>query len=103
METTQNLPERNTESAQPITLTYAFLKRVRSIRIWDIVRWIIYFLLVVIFLTPFVWTIFASFRQESEILANLFPLTVNTFLPRPGEWTLEHYKTIMSLNERLLE
>lgn len=99
METTQKLPEQQTKAARPITLTYAFMKRVRSIGPWDVVRWIVYFLLVVIFLTPFIWTIFASFRQESEILANLFPLSFNTFIPRPGEWTLDHYKTIMSLNE----
>ena len=98
MATTQGSPNTQFEAA-PITLTSAFTKRVRSIGPIDIIRWIGYFLLVVIFLTPFIWTVLASVRQESEILANLFPLSIDTFLPRPGEWTLDHYKTIMSLNE----
>ncbi len=99
METTQNPPDPQFNTAPPVTLTDAFIKRVLSIRLLDVIRWIGYFLLVVIFLTPFIWTILASFRQESEILANLFPLSISTFLPRPGEWTLDHYKTIMGLNE----
>ena len=94
--TTPNTPYNNN---RPVTLTDALTRRVLSIRPLDIVRWIGYFLLVVIFLTPFIWTVLASVRQESEILANLFPLSIDTFLPRPGEWTLEHYETIMGLNE----
>jgi ABC-type glycerol-3-phosphate transport system permease component len=99
LDTTQSPPEPQIETVRPVTLTGAFTKKVLSVRPLDVIRWIGYFLLVVIFLTPFVWTILASFRQESEILANLFPLSLNTFWPRPGEWTLEHYRTIMSLNE----
>ncbi|MEM7115175.1 MAG: carbohydrate ABC transporter permease [Chloroflexota bacterium] len=99
MATTQGSPNTQFETAPPITLTAALTRRVRSIGPLDILRWIGYFLLIVIFLTPFIWTVLASVRQESEILANLFPLTINTFLPRPGEWTLDHYRTIMSLNE----
>ena len=99
MESTQNLPDPQTETVRPVTLSGAFVKKFFSFGPLDILRWIVYFLLVVIFLTPFMWTILASFRQESEILANLFPLSLHTFWPRPGEWTLEHYKTIMSLNE----
>jgi len=99
MATTQSSRDKQFESAPPVTLTAAFVKRVLSPRPLDIIRWLGHFLLVVIFLTPFIWTVLASFRQESEILANLFPLSLNTFWPRPGEWTLDHYKTIMSLNE----
>ncbi|MCP4420770.1 MAG: carbohydrate ABC transporter permease [Chloroflexi bacterium] len=99
MATTQGSQKTQSEAPPPVTLTDAFTKRLLSIRPLDIIRWLVYFLLVVIFLTPFIWTILASFRQESEILANLFPLSINTFLPKPGEWTLDHYKTIMSLNE----
>ena len=99
MATTQGTPDRQFETAPPVTLGSFFTKRARSLGPWDVIRWIAYFLLVVIFLTPFVWTILASFRQESEILANLFPLSINTFLPKPGEWTLDHYKTIFGLNE----
>ena len=83
----------------PVTLTDALTKRVLQFRIMDIIRWIVYFLLVIIFLTPFIWTVFASVRQESEILGSLFPLSLNTFIPRSDEWTLDHYRTIMSLNE----
>ncbi len=99
MENTQDSPNIRRNQVKPVTLRAALTKKVLSIRPLDIVRWIAYFFLVVIFLTPFIWTILASFRQESEILANLFPLSIHTFWPRPDEWTLDHYKTIMSLNE----
>ena len=99
MATTQDPPNTQFETVPPVNLRSAFTRRVLSTRPLDIIRWIGYFLLVVIFLTPFIWTILASFRQESEILASLFPLTINTFIPRPGEWTLEHYETIFGLNE----
>ena len=99
MATTQSTGDRQYEAAPPVTLTAAFTKRVLSIKLWDIIRWLGYFILVILFLTPFVWTVLASFRQESEILGSLFPLTLNTFLPRSGEWTLEHYETVMGLNE----
>ena len=99
MATTQGSPNTQFETAPPVNLTSAFTKKALSIRLLDIIRWIGYFLLVVIFLTPFIWTVLASVRQESEILANLFPFSINTFVPRSGEWTLDHYKTIMSLNE----
>ena len=98
MTTTQNLPNTEPNTAPPVTLTSAFARGKFSIGPLDIIRWIVYFLLIVLFLTPFVWMLLASLRQESEILANLFPLTLNTFLPRPGEWTLDHYKTVMGLN-----
>lgn len=99
MDTTQSPPDTKYKSPPPVTLTDAFIRKFFSFGLWDILRWLIYFLLVVVFLTPFIWTILASLRQESEILASLFPLSIHTFIPRPGEWTLEHYKTIMSLNE----
>ncbi|MCB0017474.1 MAG: carbohydrate ABC transporter permease [Anaerolineales bacterium] len=99
MATTQSTRESQYEAAPPVTLTAAFAKKFFSIRLWDIIRWLGYLFLVIVFLTPFIWTVLASFRQESEILANLFPLTINTFLPRSGEWTLEHYQTVMGLNE----
>ena len=99
MATTQGSQNNQYNSAPPVTLTSALAKRVLSVGITDIIRWLVYFFLVVIFLTPFIWTVLASVRQENQILANLFPLSLRTFLPRPDEWTLEHYKTIMSLNE----
>lgn len=98
MATTQGSRNSQLKTTPPVNLTAAFTKRVLSTRPLDVIRWVGYFLLVVIFLTPFVWTVLASFRQESEILANLFPLSIDTFWPRPGEWTLEHYQTIMGLN-----
>lgn len=99
METTQNTSNPKPNTAPPVTLTSAFARGNFKIGPLDILRWIVYFILIVIFLTPFVWMILASVRQESEILANLFPLTLRTFLPGPGEWTLDHYKTVMGLNE----
>lgn len=99
MATTQSSSNKKQSSASPLTLTSAMMQSIRAIGILDIIRWIGYFLLIVIFLTPFIWTVLASFRQESQILANLFPLSIHTFLPRAGEWTLEHYQTVMGLNE----
>lgn len=99
MATTESSPETQFKAVPPVTLTSAFTKKALSSRLLDVIRWLGYFLLVIIFLTPFIWTVLASFRQESEILSSLFPLSLHTFLPRPGEWTLEHYQTIMGLNE----
>ena len=99
METMQNPPKTQTKTVPPVNLTTALVKKALSFGILDVIRWVGYLLLVIIFLTPFVWTVLASFRQESEILANLFPLSIHTFLPRSGEWTLEHYQTVMGLNE----
>ncbi len=99
MATTQGSPDTQLNTTPAVNLTSAFTRRVLATRPLDIIRWVGYFLLVVIFLTPFIWTVLASVRQESEILANLFPFSINTFVPRSGEWTLDHYKTIMSLNE----
>lgn len=99
MATTQSSSDTQLDPAPPVTLTSTFDKKFFSARLFDIIRWLGYLLLVVIFLTPFIWTVFASVRQENQILSNLFPLSISTFLPRPGEWTLDHYATIFGLNE----
>jgi multiple sugar transport system permease protein/putative chitobiose transport system permease protein len=60
-------------------------------------RWVAYLVLVVIFLTPFVWMILGSLRLEREIFANLFPFTWRTFVPI--EWTIENYVDVLGISE----
>jgi ABC-type glycerol-3-phosphate transport system permease component len=60
-------------------------------------RWVAYLVLMVIFLTPFVWMILGSLRLEKEIFANLFPFTWRTFVPI--EWTISNYLDVLGLSE----
>jgi ABC-type glycerol-3-phosphate transport system permease component len=60
-------------------------------------RWVVYLVLVVIFLTPFVWMVLGSLRLEREIFANLFPFTWRTFVPI--EWTIENYVDVLGISE----
>jgi multiple sugar transport system permease protein/putative chitobiose transport system permease protein len=60
-------------------------------------RWIAYALLVVIFLLPFIWMLFGSVRVETEIFANLFPLSWRTFFPI--EWTMKNYLDVLGISE----
>lgn len=60
-------------------------------------RWIAYLVLIVIFITPFVWMIFGSLRLEKEIFAYLFPLSWRTFIPI--EWTLTNYMDVLGLSD----
>jgi multiple sugar transport system permease protein/putative chitobiose transport system permease protein len=60
-------------------------------------RWLIYAVLLVIFLMPFVWMVFGSVRAENEIFRFLFPFSIRTFIP--VQWTLDSFLTILGLNE----
>ena len=62
-----------------------------------VLRVALYVVLGLIFLIPFIWMIFGSLRQESEIFAYLYPLSWNTFFPI--EWTLNHYLDILGLSD----
>lgn len=60
-------------------------------------RWIAYLVLIVLFITPFVWMIFGSLRLEKEIFAYLFPLSWRTFIPI--EWTLTNYMDVLGFSD----
>jgi ABC-type glycerol-3-phosphate transport system permease component len=62
-----------------------------------ILRAVLYVVLTLIFLVPFIWMIFGSLRDESEIFQYLYPLSWKTFFPI--HWTLDHYLTVLGLNE----
>ncbi|MDQ2996017.1 MAG: carbohydrate ABC transporter permease [Chloroflexota bacterium] len=60
-------------------------------------RVLLYIVICVIFLMPFVWMLFGSLRAEREIFQYLTPFSIRTFIP--VEWTLDSYRTILGLNE----
>ena len=62
-----------------------------------VLRFLLYTVISLIFLIPFIWMIFGSLRRETEIFQYLFPLSWHTFFPI--EWTLEHYRDILGLSE----
>ncbi len=62
-----------------------------------VLRAVLYVVLTLIFLVPFIWMIFGSLRDESEIFQYLYPLSWRTFFPI--HWTLDHYQTVLGLND----
>src|SRR5215212_4401104 len=62
-----------------------------------LLRGVVYVLLTLIFLVPFIWMLFGSLRQETEIFRYLYPLNWHTFVP--VDWTLNHYLDILGLSE----
>lgn len=60
-------------------------------------RGVLYVLLSLIFLIPFIWMIFGSLREEREIFQFLYPLSWHTFFP--VEWTLKHWADILGLSD----
>jgi ABC-type glycerol-3-phosphate transport system permease component len=62
-----------------------------------LLRGVLYLLLTLIFLVPFIWMLFGSLRQETEIFHYLYPLSWNTFFP--VDWTLSHYRDVLGLSE----
>jgi multiple sugar transport system permease protein len=61
-----------------------------------VLRGVLYVILALIFLIPFIWMIFGSLRQEKEIFAYLYPLSWHTFLP--VDWTLNHYLDVLGFS-----
>jgi multiple sugar transport system permease protein/putative chitobiose transport system permease protein len=61
-----------------------------------LLRWVVYLILIIIFLLPFIWMTLGSLRVEREIFANLFPLSWRTFVPI--EWTLNNYLDVLGLS-----
>jgi multiple sugar transport system permease protein len=62
-----------------------------------VLRVVLYAILFLIFLIPFIWMMLGSVRRESEIFQYLYPFGWHTFFPI--EWTLEHYRDILGLSD----
>ena len=62
-----------------------------------VLRAVLYVILTLVFLVPFIWMMFGSVRRESEIFQYLYPFGWHTFFPI--EWTLEHYRDILGLSD----
>ena len=60
-------------------------------------EYFIYGVLVRIFLTPLVWMVLGSLREEKEIFANLYPFSLHTFLPI--KWSLKTYLDMFGISE----
>lgn len=52
-------------------------------------------ILALIFLVPFLWMFFSSFKTLSEIFQHVYPLSWRTFIPE--EFTLDAYRRLMEL------
>ncbi|HEV8632924.1 MAG TPA: carbohydrate ABC transporter permease [Chloroflexota bacterium] len=60
-------------------------------------RYVLYAVLLVFFLLPFVWMFFGAVRRESEIIAMMFPLSIHTIWP--VEWSFDSFLAIYGLNQ----
>ena len=48
-----------------------------------------------LFLIPFIWMLFGSFRPDSEIISSVKPFSIHTFWP--NKWTLKNYADILGI------
>src|SRR5437762_11890713 len=51
--------------------------------------------LAVFFLLPYVWMVSGSLRSQNELFANLYPLSIWTFVPK--QWTLASFQALLQL------
>src|SRR5438046_1988597 len=58
-------------------------------------RYVLMVFLAAFFLLPYVWMVSGSLRTQSEIFANIYPLTLWTFVPR--EPTLANFVALLNL------
>ena len=58
-------------------------------------RYALMVLLAAFFLLPYVWMVSGSLRTQNEIFANLFPLSIWTFVPK--QWTLASFQALLQL------
>jgi multiple sugar transport system permease protein len=58
-------------------------------------RYAFMLVLATFFLLPYVWMVSGSLRTQNEIFANLYPLSVWTFVPK--QWTLASFQTLLQL------
>jgi multiple sugar transport system permease protein len=58
-------------------------------------RYVVMVALAAFFLLPYVWMVSGSLRTQAEIFANIYPLTLWTFVPR--EPTLANFQALLNL------
>ena len=61
-----------------------------------LLRGILFAIISLIFLVPFIWMFFGGLRDEKEIFQYLYPLSWKTFFP--VHWTLQHYLDILGIS-----
>ena len=59
--------------------------------LWGLGRIIIAVIILIVFLSPFVFMLGASFRLDRHIFANISPISLRTFVPRLSELTLDNF------------
>jgi len=74
----------------------AHRKKIFHKRIDTFITAIIYIIIVVVFLTPFIYVLGNSVRNSQAIWQNSFPVTIKTFLPLEGI-TLQNYAQSLGL------
>src|SRR4051812_32149953 len=62
-----------------------------------VLRYVLYALILIVFLLPFIWMFFGSVRREIEIHSLMFPFNWHTIVP--VEWTVQSYLDIFGLSE----
>jgi multiple sugar transport system permease protein len=81
--------------AVPATQRHEALRLGRLLE--PVVRCAIYFLLLVVFLLPFIWMFFGALRREIEIHGYMFPFSWHTIVP--VEWSLQSFLDIYGISE----
>lgn len=59
-------------------------------------RYVIMFLIALLFIVPFLWMFLSSFKPQVEIFEYIYPLSWKTFIPQT--WTLDNYRRLMALD-----
>ncbi len=60
-------------------------------------QYVLFAVLLVLFLLPFLWMFFGAVRRESEILGMMFPLTIHTLIP--VEWSIDSFLAIYGISD----
>jgi len=80
------------------TVGRTFRRRLTAGIVAEIVgRYVLYAVLLVLFLLPFLWMFFGAVRRESEIIAMMFPLSIHTIWP--VEWSLNSFLAIYGISD----
>ncbi|MCC6174249.1 MAG: carbohydrate ABC transporter permease [Chloroflexi bacterium] len=62
---------------------------------WWTARYVVMIALAAFFALPYVWMVSGSIRTQSEIFANIYPLTLWTFVPQQP--TLDNFRALLNL------
>jgi multiple sugar transport system permease protein len=62
-----------------------------------LLRWMLYLLITLIFVTPFAWMILGSLRPHVELFHYAYPLQWRTFIPEV--WTVQYYLDVFGISE----